>query len=144
MSVPKGFPPFRLAYKLLLTYLNQLTRRSYASSRESLGMVNFYHRFIPHCAGKLHPLPKLLSSTEFIWSSECEEAFHFCKSALANATLLVHPKCNAPTSTTFDASDLAAGAVLGNLSTMSGAPSPSFLASYSRQKHVTVPLTENC
>ncbi|CAB4035712.1 Hypothetical predicted protein, partial [Paramuricea clavata] len=29
--------------------------------REFLGMVNFYHRFIPHCAGRLHPLHKLLS-----------------------------------------------------------------------------------
>jgi cleavage and polyadenylation specificity factor subunit 1 len=56
--------------------------------REFLGMVNFYHRFIPHCAGRLHPLHKLLSSTEFIWSPECEEAFQFCKSALASATLL--------------------------------------------------------
>ena len=45
--------------------------------REFLGMVNFYHRFILHCAGRLHPLHKLLSSTDFIWSPECEEAFQF-------------------------------------------------------------------
>ncbi|CAB4045454.1 pol poly, partial [Paramuricea clavata] len=42
----------------------------------------------------------------------CEEAFQFCKSALASATLLVHPPYNAPTSITSDASDLAVGAVL--------------------------------
>jgi hypothetical protein len=40
-------------------------------------MVNFYHRFILHCAGRLHHLHKLLSSTDFIWSPECEEAFQF-------------------------------------------------------------------
>jgi hypothetical protein len=80
--------------------------------REFLGMVNFYHRFILHCAGRLHPLHKLLSSTDFIWSPECEEASQFCKSALASATLLVHPHYNAPASITFDASDLAVGAVL--------------------------------
>ncbi|CAB4011669.1 Hypothetical predicted protein [Paramuricea clavata] len=61
---------------------------------------------------RLHPLHKLLSSTNFIWSPECEEAFQFCKSALASATLLVHPHYNAPTSITSDASDLAVGAVL--------------------------------
>ncbi|CAB4031903.1 Hypothetical predicted protein, partial [Paramuricea clavata] len=61
---------------------------------------------------KLHPLHKLLSSTNFIWSPECEETFQFCKSALASATLLVHPHYNAPTSITSDASDLAVGAVL--------------------------------
>ncbi|CAB4029253.1 pol poly [Paramuricea clavata] len=75
-------------------------------------MVNFYHGFIPHCAGRLHPLHKLSSSADFIWSPECEEAFQFCKSALASATLLVHPHYNAPTSITSDASDLAVGAVL--------------------------------
>ncbi|CAB4039476.1 Transposon Ty3-G Gag-Pol poly, partial [Paramuricea clavata] len=42
---------------------------------------------------------------------KCEEAFQFCKSALASATLLVHPHYNAPTSITSDASDLAVGAV---------------------------------
>ena len=51
-----------------------------------------------------------LSSTDFIWSPECEEAFQFCKSALASATLLVHPHYNAPTSITSDASDLNVGA----------------------------------
>jgi cleavage and polyadenylation specificity factor subunit 1 len=30
--------------------------------REFLGMVNFYHRFIHHCAGSLNPLHKLLSN----------------------------------------------------------------------------------
>ena len=75
-------------------------------------MVNFYHPFILHCAGRLHPLHKLLSSTDFIWSPECEEAFQFCKSALASETLLVHPHYNALASITFDASDPAVEAVL--------------------------------
>ena len=80
--------------------------------REFLGMVNFYHRFIPHCAGRLHPLHQLLSSTSFTWSDECHDAFQFCKSALVDATLLVHPQRDAPTSITSDASDNAVGAVL--------------------------------
>ncbi len=80
--------------------------------REFLGMFNFYHRFVPHCAGHLHPLHNLLASPTFVWSPECQEAFEFCKSALAKATLLVHPQHDAPTSITSDASDKAVGAVL--------------------------------
>ena len=29
--------------------------------REFLGLINFYHRFIPHCAHELQPLHKLLT-----------------------------------------------------------------------------------
>ena len=46
-------------------------------------MFNFYHHFVPHCDGYLHPLHTLLASPKYIWSSECQEAFEFCKSALA-------------------------------------------------------------
>ena len=50
--------------------------------------------------------------TKYIWSTECQEAFENCKSALATATLLVHSQCDAPTSITSDTSDQAVGAVL--------------------------------
>ena len=32
--------------------------------RQFLGLVNFYHRFVPHCAGILQPLHSLLNSTK--------------------------------------------------------------------------------
>ena len=32
--------------------------------REFLGLVNFYHRFIPHCAHKLRPLHNLLTTSK--------------------------------------------------------------------------------
>ena len=79
--------------------------------KEFLGMVNFYHRFIPHCAGRLHLLHQVLSSSSFTWSAACQEAYQFCKSALANATLLVHPQRDAPTSITSDASENAVGSL---------------------------------
>ena len=52
-------------------------------------MVKLYHRLIPHCA-----------------------VFENCKSALANATLLLHSQCDAQTSVTSDASDQDIWAVL--------------------------------
>uniref|UniRef100_A0A1X7VKM7 Reverse transcriptase n=1 Tax=Amphimedon queenslandica TaxID=400682 RepID=A0A1X7VKM7_AMPQE len=87
--------------------------------REFFGMINFYHRFIPHCAQVFQPLHTLLNKThaksELQWSEECILAFNSVKNALANATLLYHPTPDAPTSLITDASDIAVGAVLQQL-----------------------------
>ena len=85
--------------------------------REFLGLVNFYNHFIPNGANILQPLNKLLSSPEntprhLAWDQESTAAFNAIKQVLAEATLLVHPKPNAPTSIMADASDRAVGAVL--------------------------------
>lgn len=85
--------------------------------REFLGMVNFYHRFIPNCARLLRPLNQLLSSSrhnshQLAWDEEATIAFNTVKQALADATLLVHPKPYAPTGIMTDASEYAVGAVL--------------------------------
>ena len=72
--------------------------------RRYLGMVNYYHRFIPQCAAKLTPLNNLLtavnegntrlspkSNFDLKWDQNAESAFSESKQILANATLLVHP-----------------------------------------------------
>ena len=84
---------------------------------EFLGLINFYHRFIPGCTDLLHPLNALLSSSNngpksLPWSDEAIAAFTAAKEALAKATLLSHPKPEAPTNIVTDASDIAIGAVL--------------------------------
>ena len=64
----------------------------------------------------VQPLNDLLSSTdnstELHWSSEALTAFTSIKDALADATLLSHPKPDAPTCIVTDASNEAVGAVL--------------------------------
>ena len=85
--------------------------------REFLGLVNFYHRFIPHCAHELQPLHKLLTvskhkTKDIQWTDETSKAFAAVKQALIQATLLVHPKPEAATNIMSDASDIAVGAVL--------------------------------
>ena len=84
--------------------------------REFLGLINFYHRFIPHCAEVLQPLHTLLSHTpaksELQWSDEHISVFNQAKEVLAQATLLSYPKPDALTSIMTDASDIAIGAVL--------------------------------
>lgn len=82
--------------------------------RRFLGLVNFYHRFIPGRTTILQPLHSLLKCTKLPSNSPpwTDATFDRIKHALANATLLVHPVSIAPTSVMTDASDVAVGAVL--------------------------------
>lgn len=85
-----------------------------------LGMVNYYHRFIPKLAHILAPLhdqiviwQKQKSKTKiFELNDICEKAFIDAKSALTDATLLSFPCDDAPISIATDASQSAVGAVL--------------------------------
>ena len=91
--------------------------QSQGQLREFLGLINFYHRFIPHCAQLLQPLQQFLvitknSKSELQWTEQTTESFAAVKQALVQATLLVHPKPDTSTSIMCDASDNAVGAVL--------------------------------
>ena len=77
-----------------------------------LGLINFYHRFVPAAAQLLHPLYSALvghpNRTSLVkWLTPRDKAFHDAKTALASATLLVHSRQDAHTVVTVDASDLA-------------------------------------
>ena len=85
--------------------------------RQFIGLVNFYHRFLPHCADLMQPLHALLTaaspkSQTLTWNDTALAAFYATKEALANASLLSYPKADAPTCLMTDASDTAVGAVL--------------------------------
>lgn len=82
--------------------------------QEFVGMVNFYHRFMPNASRIMQPLFKALANKpkELIWDDEASAAFSNAKEALAKATMLVHPRHTAPTALTVDASATAVGGVL--------------------------------
>ena len=77
-----------------------------AALQRFLRMINYYHRFLPKIAGQLHALHAASSGRgqSIEWSPDCQQAFEKAKSALAEATLLHHPRPDAPTSITTDAS----------------------------------------
>jgi cleavage and polyadenylation specificity factor subunit 1 len=86
-----------------------------ASLRRFLGMINFYHRFIPNCAQTLLPLNELCGgkpSKSLVWTDAAVQSFEDAKKALASAALLTYPSNCAPLVLTTDASDIAVGAVL--------------------------------
>ena len=85
-----------------------------ASLQRFLGLINYYHRFIPHVAGLLAPLHAQASGKgqSITWSNDCQVAFESVKEALSHVTLLHHPRPDAQTSLTVDASSMAIGAQL--------------------------------
>jgi cleavage and polyadenylation specificity factor subunit 1 len=72
-----------------------------------LGMVNFYHRFLPNCSQVLKPLTDLLrgGAKMLEWTASAQEAFKNAKCLLAAAVPLQHPAPNAELSVATDASD---------------------------------------
>ena len=99
--------------------------------QEFLGMINYYHRFIPHVAAVLTPLYEVLKGKPktLAWGPQQEDAFLNAKAALANASLLAFPSPGASLQLTTDASSVAIGAVLEQL--VDGLPLP--LAFFSRK-----------
>nr|VZI12855.1 unnamed protein product [Spirometra erinaceieuropaei] len=88
------------------TTINQL--------RRFLGMVNYYHRFLPHGATILQPLNSLLTHSKktLVMTEEAVRSFNDVKAALADATLLAHPRSDAQLTLMTDASSTAVGASL--------------------------------
>ena len=110
----QGIRPMEDKVQAIRDFLLPRTQRKL---REFLGMVNFYHRFVPSCAQTLQPLHDLLKTAPkgtapLTWTEAATAAFQSIKDALANATLLVHPQPEAPTCILTDASSSAVGAVL--------------------------------
>lgn len=83
------------------------------SLQKLLGLINYYHRFIPRCSMLVHPFRNLLKpKVPYKWLASHEVAFDRLKSALSKRTLLVFPRTDLPLSITTDASDSGLGAVL--------------------------------
>ena len=92
-----------------------------------LGMVNYYRRFLRKAAHHLHPMFNALKGPTkkkgeprpkpriLTWNEELQQSFDAIKEALATATLLHHPRPNAPLALTTDASKYAIGGVLEQL-----------------------------
>ena len=78
---------------------------------EFLGMVNFYHRFVPHSSALMAPLHDMshAKGRDFQWTPHLQSAFN---QALASVTLLVHPSATSTTCLMVDASDVAVGGAL--------------------------------
>lgn len=86
--------------------------------REFLGIVNYYHRFLPNAAYTLHPLHDLLkghtyrSTAQLKWTQDATASFSAIKEEIARLPRLAYPDPDAQLFLTTDASSIAIGAVL--------------------------------
>ena len=87
--------------------------------RRFLGMINFYHTYIPSAAELLAPLTSMLSGghgknskVKLHWTSTTEKAFEKAKQLLSDKTMLHYPDPDAEISIATDASDQAVAGVL--------------------------------
>ena len=90
--------------------------RNVKELRSFLGMVQYYHSFLPGLATTLAPLPKLLQkNVPWDWTKECQTAFEGCKESLTSDSLLVYYDLNRELRLACDASSYGLGAVLSHV-----------------------------
>ena len=89
------------------------TPKDVTQLRAFLGMLNYYHRFLPDVATILEPLHELLRKRRtWKWNREQQEAFEKAKHLLQSADLLVHFDPDMKLILASDASNYGIGAVL--------------------------------
>ena len=111
---PTGISPL----KDRVTAIEQTTPpTSVKELQRFLGMVNYYRRFIPNAAAHLFHLFEALKGKPkvLVWTDDCQKSFDATKRALAEATLLHHPRPGSQLALTTDASNQAIGGVLEQL-----------------------------
>ena len=82
-----------------------------------LGMLNYYHRFLPNVSTVLEPLHELLrKGTPWKWGKRQSQAFEAAKKCLQSEQLLVHFDDQKPLYLSCDASPYGVGAVLSHRS----------------------------
>ena len=140
-----GIRPLEVKVEAICDFPQPTTQREL---RQFLGLINFYHRFIPGCAQILHPLHALVlapvkKNDPLPWNPSAIITFATIKDALSEASLLCHPQPAAPTSIITDASDIAVGAVLQQYINSVWSPIAYFSRKLCPQRPSTALLTEN-
>ncbi|KAL4127018.1 hypothetical protein QTP88_011216 [Uroleucon formosanum] len=106
----KGVQPDERKIKSVKTFPIPTTVKEIKSF---LGLTGYYRNFVPDYGKIAKPITNLLrKGIEFIWTSECQEAFEKLKIILCNEPLLQYPDFEKPFIITCDASNYAVGCVL--------------------------------
>jgi hypothetical protein len=93
--------------------LNWNPPRTVHQVRSFLGMAGYYCRFIPDFSRISKPITELLKTqVKFVWSPECDKAFHTLKKFLTTAPILAQPDIEKPFDVYCDASGTGIGCVL--------------------------------
>jgi hypothetical protein len=78
-----------------------------------LSLAGYYHRFIPDFSRIAKPMTELLKKgVMFVWSEECDKAFHTLREYLTSAPVLTQPDMSKTFEVFCDASGTSLGCVL--------------------------------
>jgi hypothetical protein len=81
--------------------------------RSFLGLAGYYRRFIPDFSKIAKPMTSLLQKDhKFVWTEECETAFHTLRKLLTTTPVLAQPDIEKPFDVFCDASKTGLGCVL--------------------------------
>ena len=81
--------------------------------KQFLGLVGYYHKFIPRFADISRVLTQLTrKDTDFNWKKECQECFQILKEVLQKAPILKYPDPQASYTLYMDASKYTYAGVL--------------------------------
>jgi len=95
---------------------NAKTPTNVSELKTFLGIVTYYHRFIPNLSTTFAPLYDLLKKdTLWKWTSECDAAVTKVKEHLSSGQLLVHYDTAKPLVLATDASPHGVGAVISHI-----------------------------
>lgn len=91
------------------------TPENISELRAYLGLINYYHKFVPHLSTKLSSLHALLlKGSQFEWTKESDEAFLNSKKSLLEANILEFYDPNKPLIVVSDACLYGLGGVLAH------------------------------
>jgi hypothetical protein len=81
--------------------------------RSFLGLAGYYRRFIPDFSRIANPMTELLKKgVKFVWSEECDRAFHTLRKHLTSDPVLTQPDMSKPCEVFCDASGTGLGCVV--------------------------------
>lgn len=73
----------------ILTIEKAKAPKNESELKSFLGLINYYHKFVPNLSAKLYHLNNLLkNNVRFVWDDNCQKAFVESKSLLIQANFL--------------------------------------------------------
>lgn len=92
------------------------TPENVSQLRSFLGLVIYYHSFLPNLASVLGPLNELLQNNKkWVWTTKCDDSFAKVKELIISEQVLCHYNSALPVRLATDASPYGIGAVLSHV-----------------------------
>lgn len=104
--------------------------RNESELKSFLGLINYYHKFIPRLSSKLYCLYNLLkNNVKYVWDDNCQRAFEESKLLLVNTNFLEFYDPKKPIVVVSDASSYGLGGLIAHI--VDGVEKPVSFTSFS-------------